>query len=50
VDTPEDFMLIEKIYEQLYRTGEVFELKNVIKFLRGNPELFEINKHIIQMG
>lgn len=48
VDTIEDFNLIKSIYEKLYIDKKYFYLDNIIKLLRENPQLYEINKNIEQ--
>ena len=44
VDHPEDFELVTKIYESLYREGRPFELSDVMKFLEKNPGLVDLNR------
>jgi len=44
VDHPEDFALVTKIYESLYREGRPFELSDVMKFLEKNPGLVDLNR------
>lgn len=48
VDTIEDFNLIKSIYEKLYIDKKYFYLDDIIKLLRENPQLYEINKNIEQ--
>lgn len=48
VDYPEDFELVTKIFENLYIPGEVFSLRDILKFLEDNPELLEINSRVAQ--
>ncbi len=47
VDTPEDFLLMKKIYDALYRGAPIL-LADVITFITANPELVNINSHIEQ--
>ena len=49
VDTPEDFELMEKIYQRLYHPNKIFKLQEVIQLLMENPRLTEINKKIDQI-
>lgn len=49
VDTPEDFKLMEIIFNKFYVPGEVFSLEKVLKYLRDNPEIGGINKAIGQI-
>lgn len=49
VDTPEDFELIKKIYELLYKKGNTyFKFNDVLNLYNIYPELIEINKDIEQ--
>jgi spore coat polysaccharide biosynthesis protein SpsF len=47
LDTPEDFKLIEEVYNSLYR-GRIFKSKEVVGLLRNHPELASINSHVRQ--
>lgn len=44
LDYPEDFQLVQKIFDRLYKKGEVFSLKEIIQLLKEQPKLMEINK------
>lgn len=48
LDTEEDFELITKIYEELYKGSHDFFLKDIIELFQRKPELFNINAHIKQ--
>ncbi|MEA5549886.1 glycosyltransferase family protein [Anabaena cylindrica UHCC 0172] len=48
LDTEDDWKLIEEIYKNLYREGEIFTTDEVVDFLEENPELLLINTHIEQ--
>ncbi|WDV46162.1 glycosyltransferase family protein [Clostridiaceae bacterium M8S5] len=48
VDEIEDYKLINKIYTCLYKKNQIIDIHDVLKLLRNNPELLEINKNIIQ--
>ena len=50
VDTPEDFQLVEKIFENLYNEKEkaIFPLSKIIKFCELNPAIAKINANISQ--
>lgn len=43
VDTKEDFILISKIIEEFYDKWNKFTMKDVIMYLKKNPELLKIN-------
>ena len=46
LDYEEDFSLFVKIFEDLYRPGEVFGLESVLELVRQKPELTEINSNL----
>jgi spore coat polysaccharide biosynthesis protein SpsF len=48
VDTPEDFQLMESIFEELYRPGNLFSLSEVVELCRERPELLAINADVAQ--
>lgn len=45
IDTREDYLLMQKIYQALYRDGPI-PTSLAIKFLKENPELLTINRDI----
>lgn len=48
VDTPEDFMLIEKMITALYPVNPHFTLEDCLALLTENPDWIKINEHIKQ--
>jgi spore coat polysaccharide biosynthesis protein SpsF len=48
VDYPEDFELMEKIYEKFYKPGQIIDIVEVISFLDKNPEWVAINANCKQ--
>lgn len=48
VDTPEDFELMEEIFDHLYEEGEIFSLDRVVRLLDRKRKLISINEHITQ--
>lgn len=48
LDTEEDWILINKIYESLYVEGELFSWKKGIELMNQKPELPKINLHVEQ--
>lgn len=48
VDTPEDFLLIKQIIENLYINNKNFSLEDCLALLDKNPSWMEINAHIEQ--
>lgn len=48
VDTPDDFALIEAIYQRLYPNKPDFTLDDVVALLQAHPELAALNQHIQQ--
>jgi len=47
VDTPEDYDFACRIYDALYK-GEPFSIREVIEFIKENPELLNINSSVEQ--
>jgi len=45
LDTPEDYKLLQIIFEK-FGKNPGFAVESVVKFLRDNPELVEINKNV----
>ncbi len=43
VDEPEDFILVEKIYQALYEDNPLFLMNDILKLLDQRPELNKIN-------
>lgn len=48
LDTPEDWMLIERIYENLYVEDNLFDWTSVLELMEKHPELPLINSHVEQ--
>jgi spore coat polysaccharide biosynthesis protein SpsF len=48
LDTKEDYILIKKIYETLYKENMFFYLNEIIELLKSDESLFLINSHIEQ--
>ena len=48
VDTPDDFQLMERIFDELYRPGDLFSLSDVVALCRERPELPAINAKVTQ--
>jgi spore coat polysaccharide biosynthesis protein SpsF len=48
IDTAEDLQLIRGIYQRLYQPGSIIELRDVIRSLDNEPELLQINQHVLQ--
>jgi len=46
LDYPEDLELVKKIFDRLYIPGKVFTLREIIKLLKKEPQLAEINKGV----
>jgi len=43
IDYPEDFTLVEKIYQKFYKPGKIINIHEVISFLDKHPEVVQIN-------
>ena len=48
VDTPEDFALVTKIFDELYEPGKVFPLSAIVDLCRRRPDLVAINATVQQ--
>jgi len=48
VDYPEDFALMERIFDELWDGSRVFSLREIISLCRNNPEIVAINEHVLQ--
>ena len=48
LDTAEDYALIEAIFEALLPTNPTFTFRDVVDLCRRQPELLELNRHIVQ--
>lgn len=48
VDTPDDFELIRRIYEELYPSNPAFTVEDIVELFERRPELRKINQHIAQ--
>ena len=47
LDYEEDYKFIKKIYEELYIENEIFLMNDILKLLKKNPKLQEINKKYV---
>ncbi|MHB9101240.1 MAG: cytidylyltransferase domain-containing protein [Sulfuricella sp.] len=48
VDTPEDFAVVNAVFEALYPANPAFGLTEMLGFLDSNPELLDLNRNIQQ--
>ncbi len=48
VDTPDDFELAAKIFDNLYEPGKIFSLRDIVSLCRAKPDLVEINSMVVQ--
>lgn len=48
VDTPEDFELVRRLIEALYRKMPEFALSDILKLLQAHPDWVELNAHVVQ--
>jgi spore coat polysaccharide biosynthesis protein SpsF len=49
IDYPEDFQLLQAVYDQLYEPGRVFSLDEVLQLFRREPQLANINRHLVEI-
>ena len=45
LDYPEDYMFIKKIFEELYKTNQIFTNKDIINLIKKKPEIKKINSN-----
>lgn len=48
VDTPQDFELVTRIFDELYKPGQVFSLAEIVALCRRRPDLVAINAGVKQ--
>lgn len=48
LDTPEDYEVISRVYNALYRPGNFFTLEEIVDYLKKNPDVAAINSMIVQ--
>jgi len=48
VDEPEDFILVEKIYQALYKDNPLFLTSDILGLLDERPDLTKINDNFIR--
>lgn len=46
LDEPADFSLLKLIFDIFYKEGDIIDTKDVLVFLRNNPELLKINSSV----
>ena len=46
VDTPQDLILVRKIYDSIIKTKKHIQLEKIIEFLDKNPDLLKINSNL----
>jgi len=46
VDTPRDFEFVSEVFEKLSPVHGIFHMDDILRFLKENPELLDINKGI----
>jgi spore coat polysaccharide biosynthesis protein SpsF len=49
VDTPEDFELVTKVFEEIYLSNPDYTFLDVVSALDAHPEWQEINRRIVQV-
>jgi spore coat polysaccharide biosynthesis protein SpsF len=48
VDTPEDFHVVTRIFDELHGPGRVFSLHDIVALCRRKPELAALNANVVQ--
>ncbi len=49
VDTPEDFELVQLLYNEIYPVNPLFTMNDVVELMDSHPAWFHINQHIEQI-
>jgi spore coat polysaccharide biosynthesis protein SpsF len=47
VDEPEDAMLLDRVFQRLYKPGLILETREAIRLLDAEPSLREVNAHLL---
>jgi spore coat polysaccharide biosynthesis protein SpsF len=48
VDYPQDFVVASRIYENLFREGNIFHLADIVDLVGRDPEIIKPNEHLIE--
>ena len=48
LDVPEDYKLLSKIFDKLYKKNSPFLTHEILQFIQNNPELLQINSNIVR--
>jgi len=48
VDYPQDFVVASRIYEKLFREGDIFHLTDIVDLLGRDPEIIKPNEDLIE--
>ncbi len=48
VDYEEDFKLVKRIYDALYKKGSIFTLEDILEFIEKNPKLVDLNSKYVR--
>lgn len=48
VDTPEDFEMVTRVFDELYDSKNIFPLRNIVDLCRRKPEIPAINENVMQ--
>jgi spore coat polysaccharide biosynthesis protein SpsF len=46
IDTKEDYLMTKEVYDNLYKEGSLFLMKDIISLLATNPEITKINEDV----
>lgn len=50
LDYPDDYQVLRRVYEELYRPGEMVSCKEVLRWLSSRPEVTQVNEHCRQIS
>jgi len=46
LDEPDDYKMIKTVFEALYPINPQFDLRDIISYIKENPEILEVNKNV----
>ena len=46
MDHPEDYQFVKMVYQGLYKSGQLFDYQDVLKFLDERPDVVSLNSTI----
>ena len=50
LDYPEDYVFLQRVFQELYVPGQIFSLKDVLRLVKEKPEVLSINSRCKDLG